>query len=73
MPWPGDRAAAAAALGRLKFAAQPALFWLSDGIEDDKSPVLRKALARYGGATVFAPQQPALGLLPVMRDASGFA
>jgi hypothetical protein len=71
--WPGDRADAAAALGRLKFAAQPALYWLSDGLEDDKSPVLRKAFARYGGATVFTPQHPALGLLPVLRDASGFA
>src|SRR3954470_16268580 len=71
--WPGDRAEAAAALGRLKFAAQPALYWLSDGLEDDKSPVLRKAMQRYGGATVFTPQHPALGLLPVLRDASGFA
>ena len=71
--WPGDRADAAAALGRLKFAAQPALYWLSDGLEDDKSPVLRKAFARYGGAAVFTPQHPALGLLPVLRDASGFA
>jgi len=71
--WPGDRAEAAAALGRLKFAAQPALYWLSDGLEDDKSPVLRKALQRYGGATLFTPQHPALGLLPVLRDANGFA
>src|SRR5690348_15736518 len=71
--WPGDRAEAAAALGRLKFAAQPALYWLSDGLEDGKSQVLRKAFARYGGATVFTPQHPALGLLPVLRDASGFA
>jgi hypothetical protein len=71
--WPGDRAEAAAALGRLKFAAQPALYWLSDGLEDDKSEGLRKAMQRYGGATVFTPQHPALGLLPVLRDASGFA
>jgi hypothetical protein len=71
--WPGDRAEAAAALGRLKFAAQPALYWLSDGLEDGKSPVLRKAMQRYGGATLFTPQHPALGLLPVLRDASGFA
>jgi hypothetical protein len=71
--WPGDRAQAAAALGRFKFAAHPAIYWLSDGLEDGKSQVLRQAMQRYGGATVFAPQRTALGLLPVARDASGFA
>src|SRR6185312_12988008 len=70
--WPGDRAAAAAALGRFKFAAQPAIYWLSDGLEDGKSQVLRQAMRRYGGATVFAPQRTALALLPVLRDANGF-
>ena len=73
MPWPGDRAAAAAALGRFNFAAAPALYWLSDGIEDGKSTVLRDALHRYGGAQLFAPARLPLGLLPVTRDASGFA
>jgi hypothetical protein len=73
MPWPGDRAAAAAALGRFKFAAAPALYWLSDGIEDGKSQVLREAMRRYGGAQLFAPARLPLGLLPVARDASGFA
>ncbi|HEY0265704.1 MAG TPA: DUF4159 domain-containing protein, partial [Rhizomicrobium sp.] len=72
MPWPGDRAAAAAALGRFKFAAPPALYWLSDGIEQNSKP-LRNALHRYGGVAVYAPQRLALGLLPVARDASGFA
>jgi hypothetical protein len=71
-PWPGDRAAAAAALGRFKFAAPPALYWLSDGLEQNSKP-LREALHRYGGVTVYAPQRLALGLLPVSRDASGFA
>ena len=73
MPWPGDRAAAAAALGRFKFAAAPALYWLSDGIEDGRSKTLRDALHRYGSAGVFAPARLPLGLLPVTRDASGFA
>lgn len=72
-PWPGDRAEAAAALGRFKFAAQPALYWLSDGLEDGKSQILRQAMGRYGGATVYAPQRTSLGLLPVARDANGFA
>jgi hypothetical protein len=72
MPWPGDRAAAAAALGRFKFTDAPALYWLSDGIEDGKSQVLREAMRRYGGANVFGPARLPMGLLPVTRDASGF-
>jgi len=72
MPWPGDRAAAAAALGRFKFAAAPALYWLSDGIESGSEP-LRTALRRFGNVQVFAPARLALGLQPVTRDASGFA
>src|SRR6478736_4393285 len=33
MAWPGDRAAAAAALGRFSFSAPPSIYWLSDGID----------------------------------------
>ena len=72
MPWPGDRNAAAAALGRFKFTAAPALYWLSDGIENN-SKALRTALSRYDGALAYAPERLPLGLLPVTRDASGFA
>ncbi len=72
MPWPGDRNAATAALGRFKFTAAPALYWLSDGIENNSKP-LREALNRYDGALVYAPERLPLGLLPVTRDASGFA
>ncbi len=72
MPWVGDRKAAATALGRFKFNSAPALYWLSDGIEANSQP-LRDAFKRYGGATVFAPTRTALALLPVTRDASGFA
>ncbi len=73
MPWPGDRAAAAAALGRFNFAAPPALYWLTDGIDDAGSKALRAAFKRYGGASLFAPGHSPLGLLPVTRDASGFS
>jgi hypothetical protein len=73
MPWPGDRAAAAAALGRFKFAAAPALYWLSDGLEDGGHKALHDAMHRYGAASVYAPQRLGIGLLPVTRDASGFA
>ncbi len=73
MPWPGDRQAAARALGRFNFAAAPALYWLSDGIEDASSKALRDALHRYGGVSIFTPAHLPLGLLPVTRDASGFS
>src|SRR5580658_8333085 len=48
MPWPGDRTAAARALGRFKFAAAPALYWLTDGLEDGQSKSLQDAFHRYG-------------------------
>ena len=73
MAWPGDRAAAARALGRFNFSAAPSLYWLSDGIEDGGSKALRDAFARYGTVSIFGPQQLPMGLLPVTRDASGFA
>jgi len=73
MSWPGDRAAAARALGRFNFAAPPALYWLTDGIDDAGSTVLRDAFKRYGSASLFAPSHMPLGLLPVTRDASGFS
>ena len=72
MPWPGERAAAARALGRFKFNAPPALYWLTDGLEDGQSKALQEAFHRYGGASLFGPSRTALGLLPVTRDASGF-
>ncbi|HYS45574.1 MAG TPA: BatA domain-containing protein, partial [Rhizomicrobium sp.] len=46
--WRGDRTAAARALGRFNFAAAPALYWLSDGVDDEGSRNLRDALRRYG-------------------------
>ena len=74
MPWPGDRAAAAAALGRFKFTAAPALYWLSDGIEDGKQPAAARRLqALWRRHRCSRPSSLALGLLPVTRDASGFA
>ena len=48
-------------------------YWLSDGIEDGNSKMLSDALHRYGNAGIFAPRQLPMGLLPVTRDASGFA
>ena len=72
MPWPGDRMAAAANLNRAHFAARPQIFWLSDGIEDGSGQAFRDALARLGSVRIFAPQSAALGLLPPVRDGTGF-
>ena len=73
MPWPGDRAAAAAALGRFSFAAPPALYWLTDGIDDAGSKPLRDAFKRYGGVSLFAPAHLPLGLLPLLFGLCPFA
>jgi len=52
---------------------RPRFTGLSDGIEDTNSKALRDALHRYGGVSIFTPAHLPLGLLPVTRDASGFA
>jgi hypothetical protein len=72
MSWPGDRMAVAASLGRARFAVRPQIFWLSDGIEDGSGRPFRDALARLGSVRIFAPQSAALGLLPPVRDGTGF-
>jgi len=72
MSWPGDRMAAAAKLRRASFAARPQIFWLSDGIEDGSASGFASALAAVGSLKIFGPQIPALGLLPPVRDGTGF-
>ena len=70
--WPGDRMATAASLARMKFASPPQIFWLSDGIDDGVGAKFRDALSRIGSVRIFAPQTSALGLLPPVRDSTGF-
>ncbi|HEX3755633.1 MAG TPA: BatA domain-containing protein, partial [Rhizomicrobium sp.] len=53
MPWPGDRHATALALTKLK-PASPALYWLSDGLEDGHSGEMMAALRQFGSPTVYA-------------------
>ncbi len=72
MSWPGDRMAVANALARAHFAARPQIFWLSDGIEDGSGRPMRDALAKIGPLKIFGPQATALGLLPPVRDGTGF-
>jgi len=71
MPWPGDRAAAAAALARWKLNA-PSIVWLSDGIDDGNARKLLTALKGAGPVTLLTPPRGAYGLLPPGRDGSGF-
>jgi len=72
MSWPGDRMAAAARLRRASFVARPQIFWLSDGVEDGSGRGFASALAAIGPLKIFGPQIPALGLLPPVRDGTGF-
>jgi hypothetical protein len=71
MPWPGDRAAAAATLARWKLDA-PSIVWLSDGVEDGSARKFLTALKAKGPVTLLTPQRGAMGLLPPGRDGSGF-
>ncbi len=73
MPWPGDRMAAAGEIARAHLAGRPQFSWLSDGLEDGHGPALRRALAALGPLRIFAPDQPAMGLLPPRHDGTGFA
>ncbi len=73
MPWSGDRSAAASEVTRAHLGGRPEFFWLSDGIEDGQGRALRETLSGLGSLGAFAPDQPARGLLPPKRDATGFA
>ncbi len=72
MSWQGNRKAAATALARASFAARPQIFWLSDGIEDGSGRAFHDALAKLGDLRIFGPQTTAMGLLPPVRDGTGF-
>jgi hypothetical protein len=72
MSWQGDRMATVNNLARTRFASRPQIFWLSDGIEDGSGRAMRDALARMGSLKIFGPQETALGLLPPVRDGTGF-
>ncbi len=73
MPWPGDRMAAAAMVTRAHFSTRPQIFWLSDGVEDGSGKKLAEALGKAGALKIFTPQTLAAGLLPPVRDGTGFA
>jgi hypothetical protein len=72
MSWPGDRMAAAARLAHASFAARPQIFWLSDGVEDGSGRGFASALEAIGPLRIFGPQIAGLGLLPPLRDGTGF-
>ncbi len=72
MPWPGDRSAAAANLARANLPAGTQVVWLSDGIEDGSGQSFARALSAAGELKIFTPQIRALGLLPPVRDGTGF-
>jgi hypothetical protein len=73
MAWPGDRKTALNEIQAAHLQGRPEFFWLSDGIEDGQGRILSRALSKMGSLAIFSPDQPARGLLPPRRDATGFA
>ena len=74
-PWSTDRAAAAVAARKLRFEREPAVYWLSDGIDSPKRKDLATTLAALGPLHLL--QQPvaqrAMALLPPVLTREGFA
>ena len=70
---PGQVSLPADRLRRASFATRPQIFWLSDGVEDGSSRNFTAALSAIGSLKIFGPQIPALGLLPPVRDGTGFS
>ncbi len=54
LPWPADRMAALARLGRLHLARAATVIWLSDGIEDGTARGFARGLERLGPLRVLA-------------------
>ena len=66
LPWPTDRAAAAAALERLEIPGSANAVWLSDGIDDEAAANLAERLQRLGSLRVIvdAPEDRPVVMLP---------
>ncbi len=71
-PWPDDRAAASAALDKVKFSGAADVVWLSDGLAGPGADALATRLRRLGSLRVFA--DPAVRLarlvLPPVSEAN---
>jgi len=72
-PWAGDRARAATALAKTKFAANPQILWLSDGIEDSHARDTETTLAGIGDVQIFGDAGGPLALLPPQNIANGYS
>jgi hypothetical protein len=74
-PWQPSRHAAANAIRRAHFSAQPDIIWLSDGIEDGNGRSTADALAATGHLAIYgdAPGKGPIALLPPGNDANGFS
>ncbi|MBT3370856.1 MAG: DUF4159 domain-containing protein [Rhodospirillaceae bacterium] len=72
-PWATDRAAAALAAQELDFAEQPAVYWLSDGIDGPGQEELAGTLAALGPLHLLqqAAGQRAMALLPPVLSCDG--
>lgn len=73
-PWAPDRARAAAALRKMKFAQAPQILWFSDSLDHGDAAETAEALAKIGAVKLFtdAPGKSPLGLKPEKNAADGF-
>ncbi len=73
-PWLPDRARAAAALAKARFASRPAILWLSDGLDYGDAKATADTLEKLGRRTIFAdpPGKGPLGLKPARNVTDGF-
>ncbi len=73
-PWLPDRRRAAAALAKLRFAAQPRILWLSDGIDYGDANSIAASLAKLGSLSILADPagRSPLALRPAHNEANGF-
>ena len=73
-PWLPDRARAAAAVVKARFAVRPDILWLSDGIEDGTAAATANHLASSGTLRIYADGvgKGPLALLPPASDPRGF-
>ena len=73
-PWLPDRARAANALAKAKFASHPQILWLSDDVDDGDAAKTADALSKIGTLEIFADARDngPLALKPESNQSDGF-
>ncbi len=71
-PWPVDRGATLAEIGKLGIANSPAIIWLGNGLDDGNVATLAKQLQPIGPLRVLMPDALPRLILPPPPGAGGF-